>query len=137
MRGFLFLLMARMRLIQSVIKIAAGPDGDIEEGLQGIDDVANRLAGVLAPSKLKVYRDAQRELLMGAVIEGHIRRGEYKEAQAIIDIRTGMITRDASKVAKEHFEAANAEGVDGALVLSIAQTESGLDPDAKPPTQNW
>lgn len=64
--------------------------GNLDDGLARADAIAARLDGVLAPSKVRATRDAARATITEMAVRGHLARGEYDEAQAIIDRETGF-----------------------------------------------
>ncbi|MDP2618650.1 MAG: transglycosylase SLT domain-containing protein [Hyphomicrobiales bacterium] len=115
--------------VQEIARSAAG-SGNLSGGLERANAVADSVSGFLAPDKAKAFRDGVRATTITMVVEGHLARGEYDQAQAIIDRETGFAGEGAGEVARTIIDVAKEEGVDPAVALAIAQIESGLDPKA-------
>ena len=114
----------------------AAATGNLQGGLAKVDEITAGLAGVVASDKASVIKKAARATVLRGVVEAHNARGEFAQAQAIVDAETGFASDSAGLAEQAIVNAAKDQGVDPAVAVAIATIESGLDPTAKNPASS-
>lgn len=111
----------------------AGAAGDLEGGWDRVESSVKTLQGVLTPEKYEAYRHTARAQVVENVIRGHISRGEFDEARALIDQNRGFAANSQEGIIAA---AASKNGIDPAYLVATQRVESGGNPQAQSATSS-